>query len=52
MKTLTVDNKDVRKVDWNNKEVCVASFVSSHDEGVNTPQTQLIETGVTPHYVA
>jgi len=49
-----VDNKDVRKGDWTNKEVRIANpntFTSFFfDEKEHRARiTQLIEEGVTPH---
>lgn len=53
LKTLTVDNKDVRKGDWTNKEVSAANchtFSPFFDEKeLHARITQLIEVGVTPH---
>lgn len=56
LKTLTVDNKDVRKGDWTNKEVRITDhdppplFFPFFDEKELCARiTQLIEVGVTPH---
>jgi hypothetical protein len=54
---LKVEGKDVRKGDWNNKEVnvftilCFRFFPSPFVMKKSTLlETQLVEEGVTPHY--
>lgn len=54
LKTLTVDNRDVRKGDWTNKEVRITNrdtfiFPFFDEKELCARITQLIEAGVTPH---
>lgn len=57
LKTLTVDNKDIRKGDWTNKEVRIwpgkwfspCSIVQRvMKKSITLELTQLVEEGVTP----
>jgi obg-like ATPase 1 len=48
-KVLTEENKDVRKADWNNKEVCsIDSVTPMIGRKRVSLETQLVEAGVTP----
>jgi hypothetical protein len=52
-KVLTVDGKDIRKAEWNNKEVS-ESHLRVHnlcdEKELLARITQLVEKGVTPQY--
>ena len=62
LKVLTVENKDIRKADWNNKEVHNMSFYTLFpllplpkffpldEKEPMCSITQLVEEGVTPQY--
>ncbi len=51
LKVLTVDEIDVRKHDWSNKEVSNSLLLGLYDEKeLYARLTQLVEEGVTPHY--
>lgn len=51
LKTLTEDNRDVRKGTWTNKEVSLASnYPCRMKTSVFALQTQLVDVGVTPRY--
>lgn len=50
LKTLTEDNKDVRKGTWTNKEVSCIPLVLSDENEHYALQTQLFDVGVTPRY--
>jgi len=47
-KVLTVDGKDIRKAEWNNKEVSLNLLRIPHEEKEHCSITQLVEEGVTP----
>jgi hypothetical protein len=51
-----VDGKDIRKAEWNNKEVRVSYlplfYIHNHTmKKSNLLETQLVEKGVTPQYI-
>ena len=51
-KVLTEENKDVRKAEWNNKEVCIVDAILLLRRKRVSLETQLVEAGVTPQIAA